>query len=411
MVREAPLGCELLMAAISRVAADYKAMAASAAAAAAAVVGGPDGAAAGGGGPAAALSPRMVGLAPGVAAAVAGGGSAAAAAAEEACRQVMLLYDVGLQWMLQCGSAAARTRAVLELADCILVAAVQPEGAAAQSGGGGPQGPGSAGNGSGVFDRSSAGHVAGRSGGGRLIPGWHSGPLPHGPVTPQQQHQLSGLAASRSHHQLQASTQSSSALPHPHVQEPGGGMLVSQQLLAGLASFDSDALACTPPKLLVSLLQQLSQGPPQEGSPAADTPAVGSTSQTGAAVGSGSSSGGVGGSMLRGFVGRPCPMGVAATALGPGAHGPGGAGGSGHALRSSGSTGFGPSLGGGAGAGDSHGTHGSVVWGSACGPWQDAWQDRRLAVLLLLMARCSLDPEVRGTVTLCQRTVSVKEGQ
>lgn len=37
---------------------------------------------------------------------------------------------------------------------------------------------------------------------------------------------------------------------------------------------------------------------------------------------------------------------------------------------------------------------------AAEGPWQDLWQDRRLALLLALMSRCSLDPEAFARYSL-----------
>ncbi|KXZ50930.1 hypothetical protein GPECTOR_14g176 [Gonium pectorale] len=355
IVREAPLGCELLMAAISRVVADLKAVAAAAELP---------------------PSPPRFGT-PGRGPAVAGPVGDEEAALE-ACRRVMELYYVGLQWMLQCGSAEARMPAVLDLADAVLTALLQPDpvaaaavAAAAAAAAGSAGGPTGLAADRGVASSHGAAATFGGTTRGGLLPP-RSGAATGGSsilshmqshASSQQQAVLNASSASASaaagqqhHGQQPPGTQ-------PAHLEPGGGMLVSQQLLSGLMAFDPDALACTPPELLVSLLQQCSQS--------VDGSADGAGRDGGGGGAAGADAGVAGGgyrSMHRGFIGRPCAL------AGPGA-------GALSAVRTSLSCEAAPSA-------------------AAVGPWQDDWQDRRLALLLLLMARCSLDPEAFAKYSL-----------
>ncbi|KAG2491347.1 hypothetical protein HYH03_010347 [Edaphochlamys debaryana] len=342
VVREAPLGCELLLAAIGRLAADAKAVAAAAA-----------------GGPDAPLSPRLglAGLA-GV-----GGG---ADAAQAACRVVMSLYYVALQWVLQCGSAEARLPAVVELADTVLAALLQPPptaaglAAAAAAAADGPDGSGDGGLGGGADrpplppPRIGSGAVGGAS--------FRGG----------------GAAAAPAVSSAAAAAASAAAA----VEALGGGLLVSMQLLAGLLAFDADALAVTLPELLVVLLQQAAAA--RSGDEAAAAAAFSSahpnlvSSSADADGGGKPGGGGEGGfkSSRRGFLGRPCGV----------------AGGSPYAAGVLGRTAAAGAAGQGAVA--------AGLAGAAVGPWRDDSQDRRLALLLLLIARCSLDPEAFARYSL-----------
>ncbi|KAG2491355.1 hypothetical protein HYH03_010354 [Edaphochlamys debaryana] len=343
VVREAPLGCELLLAAIGRLAADAKAAAAAAA-----------------GGPDAPLSPRLglAGLA-GV-----GGG---ADAAQAACRVVMSLYYVALQWVLQCGSAEARLPAVVELADTVLAALLQPPPTAA-----------------GLAAAAAAAAADGADGSGDSVSGGADRP----PLPPPRigsgavggaSFRGGGAAAAPAVSSAAAAAASAAAA----VEALGGGLLVSQQLLAGLLAFDADALAVTPPELLVVLLQQAAAA--RSGDEAAAAAAAFSSahpnlvSSSADADGGGKPGGGGEGgfkSARRGFLGRPCAV----------------AGGSPYAAGV---------LGRKAAAGAAgQGAMAAGLAGAAVGPWRDDSQDRRLALLLLLIARCSLDPEAFARYSL-----------
>ncbi|KAG2450735.1 hypothetical protein HYH02_004573 [Chlamydomonas schloesseri] len=424
VVREAPLGCELLMAAISRVAADQKAAAAAAAASTA------DSAA---GAPVGTLGGTFGGGAGAVAAAAAAAGDEAAMAA---CRRVMRLYYVALQWMLQCGSAEARTPAVVELADTVLTALLQPDPAAAAavataaaaagaaSGGAGGSAGAAAGGGSATSAAADRPPLPGSAGGGaaRAAP-----PRGSSSILSQlpQAAAIAATPAAAGPGGAAAAVAAAAVAVAAAAQlqsEPGGGMLVSQQLLSGLLAFDADALACTPPELLVTLLQQCSQTVHDAagggtgaggGSALAALANGGDTSglagadgddEAGRSLGSGGFA-----SMRRGFVGRPCAVsgGGAAAAL------PLQAAAAAAAAAAASTSGRGPARASGAGfpvaaatqdgsgsAGGVGGVGGALLSGAAVGPWQDDWQDRRLALLLLLMARCSLDPEAFAKYSL-----------
>ncbi|GIL76440.1 hypothetical protein Vretifemale_6033 [Volvox reticuliferus] len=366
VVREAPQGCELLMKAITRTAADLKATT------------GPTSELPG------SMSPRLASASPHGPAAVATAAAAGVTGEEVtlvACRRVMWLYYVGLQWMLQCGSAEARMPTVVDLADVVLAGLLQPDPAVealqAATAAVGPSGSAAAVAPANKPLNSGAAYGTGRAAGGGTSSGGagapHSQFLPAGMQQGQQQHPfVTG------------------------VQEPGGGMLISQQLIAGLLAFDPDALACTPPELLVTLLQQCSQNLHDMGMRSGGAGShAGGTEERDSAETVAARAGGQAGfrSMHRGFLGWPCAMeGMAATA----ARGTGdGTSNSGRPkatpLRNSGSSG---GAGGGGGGGE------ATLSGAAVGPWQDDWQDRRLALLLLLIARCSLDPEAFAKYSL-----------
>ncbi|GLI64812.1 hypothetical protein VaNZ11_008219, partial [Volvox africanus] len=362
VVREAPQGCELLMKAITRTAADLKSAT------------GPTSDLPG------SMSPRLVAASPHGPAAAAAAGVTAEEVTLVACRRVMWLYYVGLQWMLQCGSAEARMPTVVDLADVVLAGLLQPDPAAealqAASAVVGPSGSATAIATANKPPSGGAAYGAGRAATGGTSSG---GGVPH------SQLMATGMQQGQQQHPLAAA-----------VQEPGGGMLISQQLIAGLLAFDPDALACTPPELLVTLLQQCSQNLHDMDVRSGGTGShVGTPGERDSAETVAARAGGQAGfrSMHRGFLGRPCAMeGMGA----PAARGTGdGANNSGRPkampLRANGSS---VGAGGGGGGGE------AALSGAAVGPWQDDWQDRRLALLLLLIARCSLDPEAFAKYSL-----------
>lgn len=366
-VREAPLGCELLMAALARVVADQKAAAASPSSA------GQDGA--GAGGHFHGQNPSRSDLSGGGGGGPAGASSSAGSADDATlggCRSVMRMYHVGLQWALQCGSSDASMGSVVELADCVLTAVLQP-----LPPGGGP-GPGTAGPSAG-----SSGHFAPAAGGTSpslfIRGGGGSGIAGVGPGSVGSRLGAAGASSSVAG---SGHLQHHSGLPphphhhghHPHQQQaspfpfhslashntPGGGggagadaaaaaadaaggsLVAAQQLLAGRAAFDPDILACTPPELLVSLLQQCSQAEP------------GQPDGSGGAVAGGGGTATASGALRKGFLGRP----GAATAGGEAGSGAGAAG----ALHTT--------------SQQQQQVAASQPGSAAAGPWQDLWQVR-----------------------------------